>query len=131
MSIGTIVSDASIQVQYLSGGRIGTVEESFIARLTQGDHFLFGGRMLEFVRVHEMTAFVKRATGSRGRGAALEGRQDAAVVRTGGRRARAAAPGRRGPLSIGPEMQAIRPLLEIQQRWSALPTIDTLVRRDA
>ena len=28
---------------------------------------------------------------------------------------------------IGPEMQAIKPLLEIQQRWSALPTIDTLV----
>ena len=28
---------------------------------------------------------------------------------------------------IGPEMEALRPLIEIQQRWSALPTSDTLV----
>jgi ATP-dependent Lhr-like helicase len=30
MGIGTIVSDASVQVKYMSGGRIGSVEESFI-----------------------------------------------------------------------------------------------------
>ncbi|HEU5437298.1 MAG TPA: DEAD/DEAH box helicase, partial [Telluria sp.] len=66
MSIGTIVSDSSMQVKYMSGGRIGTVEESFISRLKAGDHFLFGGKMLEFVRVHEMTAFVKRGTGKKG-----------------------------------------------------------------
>src|SRR5450830_1386645 len=66
MSIGTIVSEASIQVKFMSGGRIGSIEESFISRLKQGDHFLFGGRILEFVRVHEMTAYVRRATGNRG-----------------------------------------------------------------
>ena len=35
MSIGTIVSDAHIVVQYLRGGRLGSVEESFVARLSQ------------------------------------------------------------------------------------------------
>ncbi|MFP5393695.1 MAG: DEAD/DEAH box helicase, partial [Gammaproteobacteria bacterium] len=55
MGIGTIVSDSSMQVKYMSGGRIGSVEESFISRLKPGDHFLFGGRILEFIRVNEMT----------------------------------------------------------------------------
>ena len=40
LSIGTIVSDQMLNVKFLSGGRIGTVEEYFISRLTLGDVFL-------------------------------------------------------------------------------------------
>ena len=65
MNIGTIVSDASIAVQYLKGAKIGNVEESFAARLKPGDCFNFGGRFLELVRVHDMTAWVRKATGKR------------------------------------------------------------------
>ena len=126
MGIGTIVSDATMQVKYMSGGRIGSVEESFISRLKAGDHFLFGGRILEFVRVNEMTAFVKRATGARGAITRWQG----AKMPLSSELAHAALEELRwvteGQLR-GPEMQALRPLLEIQQRWSALPTIDTLV----
>lgn len=61
MNIGTIVSDASMAVQYVGGARIGAVEESFAARLKPGDCFLFGGRLLALVRIHEMTAWVHRA----------------------------------------------------------------------
>ncbi len=60
VNIGTIVSDASISVQYLGGGKLGTVEESFIARLKPGDAFMFSGRLLELVRVDQMTALVRR-----------------------------------------------------------------------
>ena len=126
MGIGTIVSDASIQVKYVSGGRIGSMEESFISRLKQGDHFLFGGRILEFIRVHEMTAFVKRATGSRGAIARWLGAKmpmSSELAHAALEQLRQAAAG----VFEGPEMQAIQPLLEIQQKWSALPTIDTLV----
>jgi ATP-dependent Lhr-like helicase len=126
MGIGTIVSDASVQVKYLGGGRIGSVEESFISRLKAGDHFLFGGRILEFVRVHEMTAFVRRATGARGAVSRWQGAKmpmSSELAHAVLEQLRQAALGQ----FIGPEMQAIRPLLEIQQRWSALPTIDTLV----
>ena len=42
-NIGTIVSDAMVTVQYLRGSRIGSVEESFIARLRPGEVFTFGG----------------------------------------------------------------------------------------
>jgi ATP-dependent Lhr-like helicase len=126
MGIGTIVSDSSVQVKYISGGRIGSVEESFISRLKQGDHFLFGGRVLEFVRVHEMTAFVKRASGSRGAVTRWQGAKmpmSSELAHAALEQLRLAALGR----FEGPEMEALRPLLEIQQRWSALPSTDTLV----
>ena len=126
MGIGTIVSDSSMQVKYMSGGRIGTVEESFISRLKAGDHFLFGGRILEFIRVHEMTAFVKRATGARGAVSRWQGAKmpmSSELAHAALEQLRQAAAGE----FRGPEMQAIRPLLEIQQKWSALPTSATLV----
>ncbi|HEY4317585.1 MAG TPA: ligase-associated DNA damage response DEXH box helicase [Herbaspirillum sp.] len=126
MSIGTIVSDASMQVQYLRGARLGTIEEAFIARLKPGDRFLFGGRVLEFVRVHEMTAYVRRATAGSGAvprwqggrmplsstlaHAVLDCLEDAAAGRFD-----------------GAEMRAVEPLLALQQRWSALPTAHRLL----
>jgi ATP-dependent Lhr-like helicase len=126
MGIGTIVSDSSMQVKYMSGARIGSVEESFVARLKPGDHFLFGGRILEFVRVHEMTAFVKRASGARGAVTRWQGAKmpmSSELAHAALEQLRLASEGR----FEEPEMLALRPLLEIQQRWSALPTNDTLV----
>ncbi|NNG22425.1 ligase-associated DNA damage response DEXH box helicase [Telluria aromaticivorans] len=126
MGIGTIVSDASISVKYMSGGRIGSVEESFISRMKQGDHFLFGGRILEFIRVHEMTAFVKRATGSRGAIARWGGAKmpmSSELANAALEELRLASQG----IYDSPEMESIRPLIEIQCRWSALPTNETLV----
>lgn len=126
MSIGTIVSDAALQVKYLTGQRLGTIEEGFIARLRKGDRFLFAGRALELVRVHEMTAWVRRATGDRGavpRWAGgrmpLSTQMAQAVLE---RLDRAAA----GEFD-GPEMQRVRPLLELQASWSALPGTSLLL----
>ena len=126
MSIGTIVSDTALQVKYLSGSTIGSVEESFIARLQKGDHFLFGGRCLEFIRVHEMTAYVRRASGSKGAVPRWQGGKmpmsnqlSQAVLE----RLDAAAAGH----YLGVEMQAVKPLLEVQQRWSGLPGTERLV----
>lgn len=56
--IGTIVGDANISVRYQKGGYIGTIEESFISKLTRGDIFTFAGRNLEFIRVKGMQAHV-------------------------------------------------------------------------
>ena len=126
MSVGTIVADASMQISYLGGGRVGTVEESFIARLRKGDCFLFGGRLLELVRVHEMTAYVRRAERARpavprwnGGKMPLSSELADAVLR----RFEAARAGQ----FEGPEMAAVRALIEIQLQWSDLPTLDQLV----
>jgi ATP-dependent Lhr-like helicase len=66
LQVGTIVGEASLQVKWLSGGTLGTIEEGFIARLKAGDCFVFAGRVLEYVRTREMVAYVKRATKAKG-----------------------------------------------------------------
>lgn len=59
LSIGTIVSDVSMQVKYLSGKYLGTIEEYFISRLNPGDVFWFAGRNLELVRIKDMAVQVR------------------------------------------------------------------------
>ncbi len=65
MGIGTIVSDAAMQVRYLKGKPIGTAEESFLSKLKPGDRFLFGGKLVAMVMIKDNIAYVKRATVSR------------------------------------------------------------------
>ena len=67
MSIGTIVSDASLNIAFTNGKRIGTIEEYFISSLNPGDVFWFAGQALELVRVKDMTAQVKRSKKKTGR----------------------------------------------------------------
>lgn len=130
MSVGTIVSDASINVKYWSkgggGGSLGSVEEGFIARLKPGDGFLFSGRLLELVRVENMTAYVKRATSKKaavprwngGRMPLSSELADAVVDKFD-----AAARG----IFDSPEMHTVSPLLDVQREWSALPRKHTLL----
>jgi ATP-dependent Lhr-like helicase len=66
LSIGTITSDLSIRVKWLSGGNLGTLEESFIAKLKPGSTFWFAGRSLEFIKVKDMTAYVKKSKVTKG-----------------------------------------------------------------
>jgi ATP-dependent helicase Lhr and Lhr-like helicase len=61
MSVGTILGDAQLHVQYLRGGKIGTIEESFVTWLKRGDKFTLAGKVLEFVRLRDMTMWVRRA----------------------------------------------------------------------
>ena len=66
LSIGTITSEVSLRVKLLHGGGLGSIEEYFISRLKPGDTFWFAGRSLEFIRVKEMTAFVKKSNAKKG-----------------------------------------------------------------
>lgn len=61
MQIGTIVGDAVMNVKYLGGGFIGTIEEWFISKLKPGDVFTFAGRKLELFQVKNMQVIVRRA----------------------------------------------------------------------
>ncbi|MFS2077060.1 ligase-associated DNA damage response DEXH box helicase [Telluria sp. Tellsp131] len=126
MGIGTIVSDAQMQVKYVSGGRIGSVEESFIGRMKPGDRFLFSGRILELVRVHEMTAYVKRSDSTRGAVSRWMGTKMPLSSELAHAALEELKLAREG-IYDGPEMRALQPLLEIQARWSALPDSDVLV----
>jgi ATP-dependent Lhr-like helicase len=129
MSIGTIVGDAQITVQYLRGQRLGSVEESFIARLRPGDRFTFAGKPLEFVRVRDMQAWVRRAPNGRsviprwmGSRLPLSGELAAAIRRR-------LDEAHRGVFR-GEEMEALRPILEVQARWSRVPALgEVLIER--
>ena len=126
MNIGTITSDASIQVQFLRGSRLGSVEESFIARMRPGDRFLFAGRQLELVRVRDMRAYVrlsKRKSGGVPRW--MGGRLPLSTKLAEGMRLRLDA-ARRGEFA-SPEMERMRGVLEIQQKLSLIPAIDELL----
>ncbi|HEY0298287.1 MAG TPA: ligase-associated DNA damage response DEXH box helicase [Arachidicoccus sp.] len=66
LSMGAIVSDAMMQVRYMKGGYLGTIEESFIAKLKQGDVFWFSGKLLELVKTNAMQAIVKASKQKKG-----------------------------------------------------------------
>lgn len=61
MQMGTIVGDATMNVKFLGGGYIGTIEEWFISKLSPGDIFIFAGRKLELYRTKNMEVLVRRA----------------------------------------------------------------------
>lgn len=110
----------------MNGSRLGSVEESFIARLKPGERFLFAGRLLELVRVHELSAWVRRATGSGGMVPRWTGGRmplSAELAQAVLHRLDQAARGR----FEGPEMARAQDLLLLQARWSRVPESQTLL----
>jgi len=126
MNIGTIVSDASMAVQYVNGAKVGTVEESFAARLKPGDCFHFGGRLLELVRIHDMTAWVRKVSGKRAAVPRWSGGRMPLSTTLASSMVAQLALAAQGQYS-SPELKRVRPLLDVQQQWSALPTPATLL----
>ena len=126
MSIGTIVSDAALAVRFLTGGRLGTIEESFIARLKPKDRFVFGGRALEFVRVKDLTAWVRKAKSADGAVPSWSGMrlplspELSLAVRNKLEEARLGQ-------FVGAEMQAVRGLIDLQAKRSIVPAPDELL----
>lgn len=120
LSIGTITSELSVRVKWLSGGSLGTIEEGFISKLKPGDTFWFAGRSLEFVRIKEMTAYVKKSTKLKGLIPSWNGgrmplsSQLSAVFRD---KLDEVAHG----LEKDIEVKELRPLFELQKELSHLP----------
>jgi ATP-dependent Lhr-like helicase len=59
MNIGTIVEAPLLKVRLVAGKKrfgpvLGEVEEYFVSLLRPGDTFMFAGRLLKFLRLHEM-----------------------------------------------------------------------------
>lgn len=126
MTMGTITSDAAMTVKFLRGGRLGTVEERFIAQLAPGDAFLFAGRMLELVRVRDLTAYVRAAT-RRQRNVPRWAGGRLAISGTLADAIRALLEEARDGRFESPEMAALADLLAVQRDWSALPAADELL----
>lgn len=120
LNIGTIVSDASITVKLKRGKRLGHVEESFISRLTPGDCFVFAGQVLQFIRVHEMMAWVKPAPARSAVVPRWSGYKMSFSTQLAAQTRKLIGEARRG-IYASPELERCGPLLRLQSRWSALP----------
>jgi ATP-dependent Lhr-like helicase len=124
LSMGTITSEPIIKLKFKTGKYVGSVEEYFVSRLKQGDVFYFAGQSLEFVQLKGMVATVQKSK-----------KKSTKIPRwTGGRM----------PLSSQlselirekledyetsdePEIRAIQPILEMQRKWSCIPTKNQLL----
>jgi ATP-dependent Lhr-like helicase len=120
LQVGTIVSDASMQVKWLSGGTLGTIEEGFIARLKAGDCFVFAGRVLEYVRTRDLVAYVRKAPKARGIVPAWSGSKMALTGELAETLVELLHGASQGDF-FEPELAAAMPMLQTQARLSQLP----------
>jgi len=123
MSIGTITSDAAMAVRYVKGSYLGTVEESFLSRLNPGDRFMFAGKPLEFVRIKDMTTWVRPASSMKGAVPRWAGGRLPLSTELSHAIRQSLENAKYGELDT-PEMQAVAPILELQMKWSAIPALD-------
>ena len=61
MNIGTIVETVTMKVRLKSGPVLGEIEEYFVQSLGAGDHFIFAGRMLEYVGIKGNMVLAKQS----------------------------------------------------------------------
>ncbi|MBZ9729865.1 ligase-associated DNA damage response DEXH box helicase [Salegentibacter sp. JZCK2] len=128
LQIGTIVSDAVLGVKYLKGGYIGTIEEWFISKLTPGDVFTFAGRNLELVRIKSMQVLVRKSKKKTSKVPSwMGGRMSFSAQMSELLREEmyaASASVSFGTAEKSPELKALRPILQRQQKESIIPTKD-------
>ena len=133
INIGTIDSDESMQVRWLNGKGLGHIEKSFLSRLRPNDVFLFAGRTLQLVRVRDMTAYV-RASDRRTRNVPRwqGGRMPLSTeLADATLELFSAWQNLEAAQSQAPEVELLRPLLELQGRTSRLPHATSLLAERA
>ncbi|MEL7223005.1 MAG: DNA ligase-associated DEXH box helicase, partial [Bacteroidota bacterium] len=126
MSIGTIVSETTMQVKYRNGANIGQIEERFISSLKPGDVFMFSGKTLEVVRTREMEVRVKASKKKKAIVPSWAGgrmpfssqlsaqlRQQMNLIQEG--------------QFTSIELIKVKPLMELQKQRSHIPAADELV----
>jgi len=124
-SVGTIVSESSLVVTVAGRGRLGTIDEGFVAQLAPGDTFVFAGEVLELVMIREATVYARRAKKKSrftphwpGNKLPITGALGHALRRVIDEVGKG-----RG----GGEIDTARPMIEAQRRLSAVPAGDELL----
>ena len=127
-NVGTIVSDSSVSVEFISTRkRLGTVEESFVSRLKKGDVFAFAGRTLEFVMLKEMVVYVRASKSKNTNVPRWDGSKlpfSKSLGQAVRQRMQLAAEGLGDDV---PEIHAAKPVLDAQRIISKLPSADGLL----
>ncbi len=135
MHIGTIVSDSMLKVKFISGGYVGVIEEWFISKLLPGDVFTLAGRNLEYVLIKDMTVLVKKSTSKKSIVPSWNGGRMPLSANLGImlRKTFDKAFDMSGQILTKkeqerePELSALKPLFELQQKLSHIPKENELL----
>lgn len=129
MHIGTIVSDAMLNVKFMTGGYIGMIEEYFIARLKPGDSFTLAGRNLEFIMIKDMTVQVRKSSSNKSIVPAWNGGRLPLSANLGLmlRKKLNDAATNDSFTKKEPELAALTPLFDLQKKLSAVPKENELL----
>lgn len=127
LTMGTIVSDPMLRVQFQSGGFLGTVEEWFVSKLNPGDVFWFAGKVLELIHVRDLKVIVKLS----------KKKQGTVPQWMGGRMPLSSCLSEfirlqidnyvKGVKPLHPELEHLKPVFELQQQRSVLPSANQLL----
>lgn len=126
LSIGTIVGDPAMSVRFISGGHLGTVEESFVSKLNPGDTFWFAGQNLEFMMIKDLTVLVKKSKRKSGLTPAWGGGRlplSSLLSDQIREKLQLAIDGDYSDI----ELEKIKPILDVQRRMSIIPDKNNLL----
>lgn len=126
LGIGTISSDTTMRIQWLAGGSLGHIEESFVSRLAKGDRFLFAGRLVELVQIRDMVAYVRRAKRGKKTVPRWQGGRMPLSNELAHSMQAVLAKYTEGE-NTHPELELLAPLLDHQARVSEIPTTGMLL----
>lgn len=120
LSIGTIVSDMSLSIRYVSGKRLGTIEEWFISHLMPGDVFWFAGRSLEFIRIKDSIVQVRKSSKKTGKVPSWQGGRMQLSSSLSEMLRQKVFEFHRGTFA-DQELRELKPLLKLQELYSHVP----------
>jgi ATP-dependent Lhr-like helicase len=126
LNVGTITGDATLDIRMVRGRSLGRIEENFIAQLREGQQFVFAGRVLKFAFIKDLTAYVRPGKGKVSYTPTWGGTKlpiSESLAEAIRREIERAADGEFDCV----ELQAARPLAEVQQRLSRVPRHDEVL----
>ncbi len=126
LSIGTIVGDPSLKVRFITGGYLGTIEEYFISKLNPGDTFWFAGRNLEFIQIKDLTVLVRKSKRKSGLTPAWAGGRFPLSSMLSDIIKQKLEDAKGGNFE-DIELKTIKPILDLQSRWSTIPDNKSLL----
>lgn len=130
MSIGTITSDGMIKVSYLKGGTLGTNRRILYRTAASGQPFCLAGPRAGVGARQRDDGLCAQVEPEQRQRPAVDGVADAAFVAACRRPCTCNWP-RRTARYDSAELMAVRPILELQQRWSRIPAPGELLIESA
>lgn len=130
LNVGTITGDATLEIRYASGRKLGVIDEGFVAGLRPNQKFVFAGKVVALITIQDLVVLVRPAPGSTTNTPIWAGtRLPISESLAQGIRLALERAGN-GALDC-PELIAAQQLVRTQQRLSAIPKADEVLAETA